>query len=212
MLQFQSMEKRTILFDIDRTILDTEKMIKRFDELILDVLGSSNYIDYKNAESDYFKTLPNERRFNVSDYSEFLSARFKPNTEKLIFNIFYSDKNRHIFSDCVFMEALEILNKLNNYNLGIYSEGTAQFQNHKFKSLKLDKYFAKELVFIVDVKDTNEVVEKLPKNAIIIDDKEMVCEFLVNNKIRAIWINRKDKRKSDKFETIYSLLDLPAIL
>ena len=96
--------------------------------------------------------------------------------------------------------------------MGIYSEGTAKFQNHKFRSLGLDRYFDNDLIFIVDAKDTKEVLNKIPKDAIIVDDKETICGFLTKNDIRAIWLNRKDNRKSDKFETIYSLFDLLDVL
>ncbi|KKP39430.1 MAG: hypothetical protein UR29_C0007G0081 [Candidatus Woesebacteria bacterium GW2011_GWC2_33_12] len=122
-------------------------------------------------------------------------------------------QNTHIYNVNVYKETLEVLEKLKDkYRLGIYSEGTKKFQNHKFKSLGLNKYFDKDLIFIVDAKDTKEVLEKIPKDAIIVDDKETICEFLTKNEIRAIWLNRKDNRKSDKCETIYSLFELPVIL
>jgi len=78
--------------------------------------------------------------------------------------------------------------------------------------MNLDKYFNKDLIFIVNEKDTKEAVGKIPKNSIIVDDKESICDFLIENNINCIWLNRKDKRKSDKHKTIFSLLKLPAIL
>lgn len=212
MLQFQSMKKGIILFDIDRTILDTEKMIKMFDVLLLSILNNPSYYNFKKAETDYFKTLTNERYFNVPDYAQFLSTRFGKDVDKSIVNVFYSSEHKHIYSDCVFKEAIEIFEMLKEWNLGIYSEGTNDFQNNKFDSMNLNKYFSKDLVFIVDAKDTKEVLKRIPTESIIIDDKETICQFLTDSGIRAIWINRKDKRKSDNFETIYSLLELPAIL
>ena len=108
--------------------------------------------------------------------------------------MFFMLQNTHIYNVNVYKETLEVLEKLKDkYRLGIYSEGTKKFQNHKFKSLGLNKYFDKDLIFIVD-------------------DKETICEFLTKNEIRAIWLNRKDNRKSDKCETIYSLFELPVIL
>ncbi len=206
------MKKGIILFDIDRTILDTGKMINMFDSLILDILDNPNYDDFKNTEASYFRTLTNERYFNVTDYAKFMSNRFKSGVGDSIVKIFYSDEHRHIYKDCVFNESIELLDKLGDWNLGIYSEGTNEFQKNKFNSMDIDKYFDKDLVFIVDAKDTKEVIDRFPQESIIIDDKETICQFLTDNGIRAIWINRKDERKSDKFETIYSLLELPAIL
>lgn len=206
------MKKGIILFDIDRTILDTEKMIKMFDDLLLMILNNPSYEDFKNAEADYFKTLTNERYFNVPDYAQFLSLKFKKDVAKLIVNVFYSDEYKYIYKDCIFKESIEILDILKEWNLGIYSEGTLDFQNNKFKSMNLNKYFNNDLIFIVAAKDTKDVVSKIPKESIVIDDKERICQFLTNNGFRAVWINRKDRRKSDNFETIYSLLELPAIL
>lgn len=206
------MEKGIILFDIDRTILDTEKMIKTFDSLLLGILGNPNYDEFKKAESDYFKTLANERYFNVPDYAQFLSNRFEKDATDSIVRIFYDSEYKHIYSDCIFDESINVLETLKDWDLGIYSEGTLDFQKNKFKSMNIDKYFNKDIVFIVSAKDTKEVIDMIPKESIIIDDKETICQFLTDNGFRAIWINRKDNRKSDNFETIYSLLELPAIL
>lgn len=206
------MKKGTILFDIDRTILDTAKMIKMFDDLLLNILNNPNYDDFKKAEADYFKTLTNERYFNVPDYAQFMSSKFRKGVTKSIVNVFYSDEHKHIYKDCVFDESSEVLDTLSDWNLGIYSEGTSKFQNNKFNSLGLLKYFDKNLVFIVDEKSTLEVIGKIPKGSIVIDDKETVCQFLTNNGVRAIWINRKDNRKSNNFETIHSLLELSSII
>lgn len=55
-----------------------------------------------------------------------------------------------IYRENVFPETLEILRKLKSrFKFGIFSEGTAKFQNHKFESMKLDKYFDKELIIVL---------------------------------------------------------------
>ncbi len=206
------MKKGTILFDIDRTILDTEKMIKMFDNFLLEILDNPNYDEFKKVELDYFKTLANERYFNVPDYAQFLSDRFEKDATDSIVRIFYDSEYKHIYSDCIFDESMKILEILEEWNLGIYSEGTLDFQKNKFESMGIDRYFNKDIVFIVPAKDMKEVIDMVPKESIIVDDKEKICQFLNDNGFRAIWINRKDDRKSDNFETIYSLLELPAIL
>lgn len=115
----------------------------------------------------------------------------------------------HIYKENVFTETFEILEKLRNrFKFGIFSEGTTKFQNHKFKSMNLERYFDKNLIFIVDAKDTKEAINKIPKSAIIVDDKEHICGFLTKNKRKAIWLNKTDNRVNPNFETIHGLLDL----
>lgn len=195
------MQKGIILFDIDRTIFDTDGEVKGFNEAILKVLKHS---DLKSLE-----VLNKSRNFSPEDYVKELCAKFNFNDQEKLLEIFYGEKYKYIYKNNVFPETRIILDKLKaGYRLGIYSEGTAIFQNHKFKSLGLDSYFDKDLVFIFDAKDTKDATQKIPRSAIIVDDKERICEFLTENSIRAIWLNRKDDRINPNFQTSHSLLEL----
>lgn len=61
---------------------------------------------------------------------------------------------------------------------------------------------------MADAKDTREVLKRIPKFAIIIDDKESICEYLNQNNIKTIWLNKTNGHVNLNFETIHSLLDL----
>ena len=206
-------KKGVILFDIDRTIFDTDGMIKDFDEGILTILGDPNITDFKKVEIDYMKSLGNDRYFVPDEYTKMLCTRFGFGNQAKLLNVFYGKKYEHIYKENVFPEAIEVMDIFKNkFRLGVFSEGTAKFQNHKFKSMDLNKYFDKNLVFIVDAKDVKEIVIKIPKSAVVVDDKERICEFLYKNGIMPVWLNRKDERVSDKFSTIHDLLELSRML
>lgn len=205
------MSKRILLFDIDRTIFDTQKWIDITEKEIIKTLNFD--INRKDISINfYLKSLVNDRKFNPEKYSEFLNKKFNIKMEVAL-NIVYGQSYGKFYSGSIYPETFEVIEKLKDkFTLGIYSEGTDKFQNHKFRSMGISKYFDKDLIFIVSAKDTLEVVSKLPKEAIVVDDKERICEFLTENNIKAIWLNKLDDRKSERFATIHNLLDLPNIL
>lgn len=203
------MQKGIILFDIDKTIFNTVGMSRAFDERLISILGNPRLEEFKKAKEEYKSILSNERYFVPEDFIKVLCKKFNFNNHKILVNVFYGDNYAYIYKENVFTETFRILEKLRNrFRFGIFSEGTTKFQNHKFKSMNLEKYFDKNLIFIVDVKDTKDIVKKIPKFAIVVDDKESICEFLTKNRIKVIWLNKIDNRVNPNFETIHNLLDL----
>lgn len=205
--------KKILLFDIDKTIFDTDKLSNSFNQNIAKVLGTTDINRINAIKEKYRKTLSNPREY-VPEVSLKLIAddfRFK-DVNKLI--EIYSGKNyEYLYSDAVYPESFEVLEKLKEqYRLGIYSEGTGVFQNHKFQSMGIQKYFDKELIFIVDAKDNQKTLAKIPKGAIIVDDKERICEYLTQNGIKAIWLNRKNEKVNKKFITIHNLIELSGVV
>lgn len=206
-------KKGTILFDIDRTLLDTDKASSLHEEAVLKVLGTSDLEKIKSIKLNYRNTLSNEREYKAEDFLKILADELKFDRINDLMDVYYSEKYAFTYANAVFPEVIPVLDALSvNYNLGIYSEGANKFQNNKFRSMNISKYFDEEIIFIVPAKDTLEVIKKIPKGSIVIDDKERICEFLTSNGIEAIWLNNKGDRKSDNFKTIFSLLELPAIL
>jgi FMN phosphatase YigB (HAD superfamily) len=199
------MQKGIILFDIDRTIFDTDAMVKDIDEATTKILKSSNLVS--------LRVLNKSRRFSPENYTKILCKKFKFESQEKLLEVFYSEKYEYIYKDNVFPETKVVLDGLKgDYQLGIFSEGTAKFQNNKFRSMGLNEYFDKDLIFIFDAKDTKEAIQKIPKDAIMVDDKERICEFLTKNGIKAVWLNKNDDRVSPNFPTVHNLLELPAKL
>lgn len=128
-------------------------------------------------------------------------------------DVYYSTENECWYKDSVFPETYEVFEKIKSkYRLGVYSEGTKRFQNYKFNSMGISDLLDKDLIFIFDHKTNPSAISKIPKEAIIIDDKESVCEYLADNGFTAIWLNKNDERQNPRFKTIHNLSELPGIL
>jgi len=206
-------KKGIILFDVDRTLLDIDKISTLRNEAILKILNTTDFEEVKSIKGSYRATLKNERDYVPEDYIKLLSDNFDFRDRNLLLDTYYGKNYANIYEESVFPEVREVLNKSKtDYQLGIYSEGTNRFQTNKFRSMGLNRYFDKDLIFIFDAKDTEEAIKKIPKDVIVVDDKERICKFLDKHGIRAIWLNKKDDGVSPDFPTIHNLLELPAKL
>jgi FMN phosphatase YigB (HAD superfamily) len=205
--------KQILLFDIDRTLLDTEKMSDWRNEVVLKILNTEDLDKIKSVKADYRTTLKNERDYIPDEYLKTLNTELRFKDLKKLLSAYYGKEFDYIYEESVFSEVKTVLGQLNGkFRLGIFSEGTHKFQNHKFRAMNLNEYFDDDLIFINDAKDTPEVVSKIPKGAIVVDDKENICDFLFANRVKCIWLNKKDDRINDKYPTIHNLLELPKIL
>ncbi len=205
--------KGILLFDIDRTILDTTKLSSYFESGLKEVFKNSSLEEIKAAKNDYTFSLSDKIEFDPENFATFLCKSLDFNDKNKILEIYYGQKFRNWYKNSVFNETYEVIEKLKDkYRLGIYSEGTKRFQNYKFDSMGISDLLDKNLIFIFDHKTNPKSISKIPKEAIVVDDKESVCEYLVGNKFKVIWLNKLDIRKSTKFKTIHSLLELPGIL
>lgn len=202
------MNKGIILFDIDRTIFDTGRLVEAWTKGLGKILNVEPEKVYSFAASSSAG-----RDFDPDVFTKFLCEEFSFNDQKTLLDVFYSNKNKHRFTDFIFPETIEVFENLkSNFKLGIWSEGTSKYQNYKFDSMNIRKYLDEDIVFILDNKSTPEALKKIPEGSVIVDDKESVCEYLNDNKIKTIWINRKDGRKNSKFETIFTLSELSSSL
>lgn len=207
------MKNGTILFDIDRTIFDTDGPSIIRNQAILKILGYPPVEEFNKVKSDYKLTLKNEREYIPEDYVKMLCDKYNFKNIDALIDTYYGNEYNILYKKSVYPEFLKIAKILiSKYRLGIFSEGYKRFRENRLKAMNIAEYIDSDLIFMFDAKDTSEAISKLPKESIVVDDKERICQFLTDNGFRAIWINRKDKRKSDNFETIYSLLELPAIL
>jgi phosphoglycolate phosphatase-like HAD superfamily hydrolase len=199
------MNKKIILFDIDRTILDTE------------VLGENVY---KNIAAATQKTI-NEIEIINQDYKNGLESKtdFDPD----IFLKKVADKtgvsldtlNQAMFKAKNFVlypNVLEVLKKLSQkrVKLGIYSEGVLEWQRKKIILTEILGYFDTDLVFIERRKLSPESISKIPYGVMVIDDKKEVIETLkqLRKDLRLVWINRIDDEKIDGVITIQNLTEV----
>jgi FMN phosphatase YigB (HAD superfamily) len=206
--------KKILLFDIDRTLLDTDSTSVLRNKALLAALGPSvDTQKIETAKNEYRATLKNEREYIPEDFLRHLSKKIKFENHESLLNIYYGEEFKYIYEDAVYPEVKIVLDKLKGkYRLGVFSEGTKKFQSHKFRSMDLNEYFDDDLIFIRDAKDTKEIIDEIPKGAIIVDDKERICDFLFANGVQCIWLNKKDDRISKNYKTTHSLLELPSLL
>ena len=198
---------KIILFDIDRTMFDTDKFYAWFKQGLLSVLGEKKGKELKKAMLTYQNSRKRNKGFDPEDFLKHVikETGFKKN-EALI-NVFYGKDP--IYEKCLYPETVSVLQVMSkDYELGVYSEGIKRFQNHKFKSLHTSKYFNKDYIFIFQEKDSPTSINKLPIKSIIIDDKRVVVDHLNKKGFKVVWINRKSKEKHPTVPTIYNLKEL----
>lgn len=204
------MQKGIILFDIDRTIFDTNKFSEALGIALWKVIKKVSLEEIQKAKHEFISSLNADREFDPEIFIKFLCDKFDFKNQKLLLDVFYGSENRHWFTDFIFPETFEIFKELEDeFRFGVYSEGTKEFQNYKFNSMKISNYLDKDLIFILGHKTNPEAVSKIPEGSIIVDDKESVCKYLTDNGIKAIWLNIKDDRVGLNFPTIHNLLELP---
>jgi FMN phosphatase YigB (HAD superfamily) len=207
------MKNRIILFDVDETLFDNSKASVLHKQEILKLLGNPDANEYQKIKDEYKKSLPNEREYDPEVVLKMVCDHFGFTNLSALLDVYYAKENWKIYEDAVFPDVVKTLEILkSDYKLGVYSEGNPKFQTNKFSALNLEKYFDKDLIFILPAKDTKEAVARIPEGSIVIDDKLTICEFLTKNGINTIWLNRKDNSVNPNFTTIYSLLELPGIL
>ena len=136
------MNNKIILFDIDRTILDTDKVMKIFTEKMLFILGNPNISDFMKVREEYLKQLAYDREFVPEDYIKAISRKFQFSYEQSLIDVFFDSDSQNIYKESVYPEVRDVFKTLTyrKYRLGIFSEGEKKFQNHKFRSLHLGEY------------------------------------------------------------------------
>src|SRR3989344_9099901 len=204
------MNNKIILFDIDRTILDTDKVMKIFTEKMLFILGNPNISDFMKVREEYLKQLAYDREFVPEDYIKVISRKFQFSYEQSLIDVFFDSDSQNIYKESVYPEVRDVFKTLTyrKYRLGIFSEGEKKFQNHKFRSLHLGEYLDDDLIFIFNAKNNSEALKRIPRSSIIVDDKLRICEFLDKAGIKTIWINKKGLPDSTNFQTIHYLSEL----
>lgn len=194
-----------ILFDIDKTIFGSNSLSQYF---AVEVSKRAKMDIGKVTEimSTYRSTLESYTDFNPTDFLNHFADSSKEDID-LLKKIFY---NKRIYKQSLYPETKFILKKLKqNFKLGIFSEGFTDYQMSKLTNSEIIDFFNSEYIFIKRRKLNENVLNELPKNSIIIDDKEEVVEKLFSTqKFNPIWINRKDKRKKENIRTIKNLKEL----
>jgi len=232
---FETMDYKNVLFDLDRTLWDFEKNnIETFTELFYKY-NLNKFCEFE----EFYKTY---RQFNDELWAqyrekkitkEFLSwkrfelsiGKFKPIDVDMAkkFSQDYieiSPKKNNLIHGT--HEILTYL-KEKSYNLFIVTNGFKEVQYNKIRNCNLDKYFSKVYTSEdagynkPDKRFFNYVLNDLktqPQDCIIVgDDPEVDIKGAIQTNIKSIWFNPQMK-KSD-YQTNYevkSLLEIKNIL
>ena len=136
------MDKKVILFDIDRTLFDVENYAQQTDEQILSVLSEFDSNLVLEIENEYLNSLSNPREFIPEDLINSLCKRLNANKYSELLEVFFDKKYSYLYTQNVYPEAKDVLKMLSQeYRLGIFSEATLKFQNHKFEMMGLTGFF-----------------------------------------------------------------------
>jgi len=201
------MNKETIFFDLDRTLVDTTTVNENCKNATL-ISSGIDYQAYDECFHAYRSTLEFSTDFNPVNFLNMMSKKSGIEKSKLAMGFWNKD------NFCIYPEVFEVLSKLaENNNLAIFSEGVRdEWQIVKIKNTKIKKFFDLKISLIERRKLDIEVIAKIPFGATVIDDKKMVIEKLYETRpdLKLYWVNRIDQEKieNDRVATIRNLREL----
>ena len=196
------MDKKIILFDIDKTLLNPYPIMEDLTDEIKNEFHKK--IDVFEIYDEYVKKLESSTDFDPKDFLELLSKKTKVPITKLS-DYFYNSK---IWEDYVYEDVNGVLSRIETkFNLGIFSEGFDKFQNEKLIMSKLSHFFKKNLLFISRRKLDNTFLKTIPEKVIIIDDKKEVVKKLRDfGGFEVFWLNRNNE--VEKIEGVKEIKNL----
>ena len=194
---------KIILFDIDRTLLDTEKFTNKIHELNISTLQLSLEA-YQDKLSKYINTIPSRYHFDYLD----LVAKIAPtqDLEKKLLHQFNTQKSLYPS----FPEIHETLTALSNldYTIGIYSEGSPRFQHQKLKMLNISNFIDPKHIYITQDKRTPNYIKSIPSSYIVDDNPDVINILQAHDHIKPIHIHRLDTPFPTTSPSIKSLLKI----
>lgn len=205
------MERPTplILFDIDRTLINTDVMKSLICAGLALELGISEEKAIESFKENYAEFQKNN--FSPEKFLQFFAREYQHSLEKLKDVLF----DPHHFQAALYPEVISVLTTLRNqgYTLGLYSEGDPGFQEHKMLANNLMEFFDTKHHHISRNKKDPAVVENLPEGTVIVDDTSAVIEFLEQHPhLIAVQIIRKNNQQPLGPYAISSLSELLPLL
>jgi len=201
--------KEVILFDVDRTLIDTTKFKQKI-KLNISQLLNVPLEDFLKLEQGYVKRGEGFTDFIPQEYIKYLSSEFGFDELK-VSKAFFDDDN---FNDILYDDVIDCLKSLSDsYTLGIFSESFKDFQMLKLHKTGLLRYFNQDLIFIFQRKLTEDSLKILPENCFIVDDNlPVICALEETKRFKPVWLNRKTSDSSERFPTVFNLKNIESIL
>lgn len=200
------MKNKILLFDIDYTLFDTDI----FRGTSLKEIALRCNLDGKRVRefyAEYRKGDQNPAGINMKHFTEQIGKEFNLSPEFLFSIVMDTQK---LYLDSLYPDAVATLALLSKeYPLGIFSQGYREFQENKLRQCGIMPYFKKEYIFIFPDKTLSSVLNTLPENAVIIEDKLSVVQK-INPPLIAIQMDRSNTQKYSP--SVASLVELPPLL
>ena len=201
--------KKIILFDVDKTLIDTTNLFK--EKIVAVILKECNLtqIEYESLQDDYQATLDKYTDFEPQGLLQFIT---KKNDVSHLYERAFGTKQFYL--DSVFNDVLPVLNQVKSEcRLGIFSEAVPSWQKFKLEMADLSRHFEPELLFISRRKTEQSFLKALPEAAYIIDDNpQVITELQAFNLVQPIWLNRVEDKTKLSVPTITNLYQLPTVL
>lgn len=204
--------KPIILFDIDRTLFDTDAFTREYREKFIKYLDVSAE-KLEKILAKYQQGLPHHTDYVPDEFIKHLINSLNLSKQQKIYdklhNLFFEQEN---FSKSKYPEVASVLASLkDHYTLGIVSAGQPAYQKIKLAKLALTDYFDPKLIYILHRKTEPASLALLPENATIVDDDPTVIDVICSQKEKTfypVWINRKSIAVHPRCRTIHSLSEL----
>jgi FMN phosphatase YigB (HAD superfamily) len=206
------MPEKLILFDIDQTLLNSDRMDPIIDAKFAKILGISTSLVQQIAQQ-YNEGLASFRDFNIKKYCQFFAERLHAPTYELE-QVF---EQSELYLPCIEQSTKDVLGRLKvRYSFGIFSEGDPDFQYLKLAKSDLLSFFDARHIYIFPDKTVLKAVHSLPDYSVVVDDSVRVIKALLiypEKQFRLIKTNQYTDANNDlKVEQIQKLADLLNIL
>lgn len=204
-------QKAIIYFDIDKTLIDTAKLFQIItDDLISKGVASD---ELRDTIEQYYLDIADNTKFNPNELIKRITKISSLKTPALK-RIFFKKKH---FSEALFPEVKECLNRLSkSYTIGVFSQGTKDWQMAKLQLSGIDRYVDPKLVIISPDKASGDVVATLKQEATVVDDKLAIIRTLANwrKDLKLFWLDRyhTETSPSKKYTTISRISQLEEML
>lgn len=217
------MDNSIILFDIDHTILDTDKLRADVIENIIGITKSlvkctTGDVAYGILMTEE-KIIHNQKKFLINDFIDNLGNYFKSDRLKIeLINLFSSPD---LFSSSLYPDARLTVDALSrHFYTGIFSSGDIFFQRTKLRASGIEPYFRPEHINIWERKSINipRLIEKYRGfNIAIVDDRASVIEAArqLRGDVVGIWVDRQKFKHevptNTEFSPNYQVKELQSI-
>jgi len=200
--------KQLIMFDFDRTLIDTD-LLKQEQYKRVAVLAGKEARDIEFAMKSYISSIDNHLDFSLSEFANFLYSSFgiDPGAVIKVYINCASYIRRFIYPE-IYLTLAILVN--HGMQLGIFSEAEPEYQTQKIYASGVMDYIDPTFLRVYKRKLRLKNLKELPDNTYIIDDGRHIVEKIEESSLnlQPIWCNRKTDDVHPKITTIHTLDEL----